>query len=509
MIDMDLQKISFVAILLAVISIAAYMPFIEDQKTAFNEVSVAELTPIVQLQSSYNINTRIIEIRDNNGTASISNSKFRLSTGAGANQSSSFLSRISIKYNPGQGGLCRFTSLFTTGVANSVQYAGIGTNSNGYFFGYSGATFGILIRSGGSPEVRTLTVTTGSSDVENITITLDGDADASVAVTNTADVTLTANEIAAHDYSHLGQGWVTHVMGSTVTFESYNAVSQTGTYSLSSATSAVGTFAQTIAGAAPTESFTASSSWSEDQADGTGNLPVIDFTKGNVFEIRYQWLGFGAVDFFIERPSTGRFILVHRDEYANANTVPSVANPIMPLCLIAANTSNTSDIILESACMMGGIEGKNIEQGIANASVVETTGIGTTETPILSIHNHTVFQNKINRIIIKPNQLGVSFDASAANKPATVRVRLNAALTGASFSPIDVNTSVTFTDVSATSVSGGELLFALSISEGAPLSFDLSDRNVIIGPGETITISLEASSGTIDPVVSFGWREIF
>lgn len=511
MIKVNLKKFVVIlfAIVLAAISLATYSPFIQDDKGSFGELIIAEITPIVQLQSSYNINTRVIEERNNKGASSINDSKFKVSTGAVANQSSSLLSIDGIKYNAGQGGLVRFTALFTTGAANSTQYIGIGSAYEGYFFGYNGTTFGILVRDNGSPEVRTLTVTTGSVGVDTITITLDGDADALVPVTGTSDITLTANEIASRDYSDLGQGWTAHSMGANVVFESYNAASQTGTYSLSSANTAVGSFAQSVAGAAPAETVVAQTSWSEDKAAGAGNLPSIDFTKGNVFQIQYQWLGFGAIAFSLEHPEDGGFHLVHRIEYANANTTPSVRNPTMPLCMIVANTSNTSDIILESSSLMGGIEGKEMGRGIPNASVVETTGIGTTETPILSIHNHTIYQSKINRVVVKPNQLGVSFDASSANKPATVRVRLNPTLTGASFSAVDANASVVRTDVSATAVSGGTVLFALSLAEGAPLIFDVAKRNIQLNPGETITISLEASNGTIDPVVTFGWRELF
>lgn len=489
---------------------ATYKPFTEDRKTAFNDLAISELTPIVQLQSSYNINTRIIETRDNHGTSSISNNKFRVSTGAAANQSSIFQSRIAVKYNSGQGGIARFTALFTAGAANSTQYAGIGSTSEGFFFGYNGTTFGLLRRQGGSPEIRTLTVATGSSTAENITITLDGDAETTVAVTNTGDTSLTANEIADHDFSDLGQGWVAHSMGANVVFQSYNALSQASTYSLSGAATAVGTFAQSVAGAAPTETIVAQASWSKDVMDGTGSSGVtLDQTKGNVYQITYQWLGFGAINGSIENPVTGNFILVHRFEFANANTIPSVDNPTLPLSLIVVNTSNTTDMVLESASMMGGVEGKDIKEGIFNAAVLETTDIGTTETPVLSIHNHTVYQSKINRVLIVLEQLGVSFDASAANKPAVMRVRLNPTLTGAAFSAVDANTSVIRKDTVATAITGGILLFSQSLAEGASPIIDLSTRNIKLSPGETLSISLEASSGTIDPIVSLAWKELF
>ena len=194
--------------------------------TAFDEVSMAELTPVVQLQYPYAINSQLIETRLNGGTATIDSNRLKLSTGAAANRLAMSLSRKALKYNPGQGAMVRFTALFTTGVANSTQLIGIGDQNDGFFFGYNASTFGVLHRSGGASEMRLLTVTTGSSTAEDITITLDGDAATTVSVTNTADTTLTANEIAAHDYSGVGDGWTAHAMGATVRFMSYTSGSK-------------------------------------------------------------------------------------------------------------------------------------------------------------------------------------------------------------------------------------------------------------------------------------------
>ncbi len=482
----------------------------ESQRTAFGELSVAELTPIVQLHSAYNINTRIIEARDNNGSSSISNNKFQVSTGTGTNQSSSLLSRIAVKYNAGQGGIFRGTAVFTTGVANSTQYIGIGTSSEGYFIGYSGATFGILRRQGGSPEIRTLTIATGSVGADTITITLDGDADATVSVTGTSNTTLTANEIAAHDYSNLGQGWTAHAMGPNVVFESYNAASQTGDYTLSSANTAVGTFAQNVAGVAPTETFVAQSSWNTDKFDGTGASGItLDPTKGNVYTINYQWLGFGAIFVKIEDPNDGDLHLVHIIKYANANTDPSVDNPTLPMCLAVSNTSNASNIVLQSSSMMGGIEGQDLEEGILNNITAEDTGTGTDETPLFSVHNHTIYQSKINRVRVELTLFSASIDAVTANKPSTVRIRFNPTLTGASFSAVDADTSVVRTDIAATAVTGGTIIFAQIITEGAAPIIDFTKIIEKLNPGDTVTVSLESLSGNVDSVISMNWKELF
>ena len=61
-----MKKIVFIILFMASICFGTYKPFVEDQKTAFGELAVAEHTPVVQIQFPYNINADIIESRENN-----------------------------------------------------------------------------------------------------------------------------------------------------------------------------------------------------------------------------------------------------------------------------------------------------------------------------------------------------------------------------------------------------------------------------------------------------------
>lgn len=215
------------------------------QKSAFGELSIAQLEPVVQLQFPYNINSEIVNDHSNNGSLSVDNNRLKASTGAAANQSAVMFSRVPIKYNPGQGGLVRFTGIFTTGVAGSSQTIGIGDAGDGYFFGYDGVDFGILRREAGNVEVRSLQITTASTTAENITITLDGDAN-TVTVTNSGNVTTTVNEIVADTgWADLGSGWTAHAEGDTIVFQSYDTAAHEGAYSIT-ATTAAGTYTQDL-----------------------------------------------------------------------------------------------------------------------------------------------------------------------------------------------------------------------------------------------------------------------
>ncbi len=482
-------------------------------KTAFGETLVANLSHELLADFIYNINSEQVTSEANqSGTVTQENAMAKLSTGAAANSSATMYTKDRVRYQPGHGNRARFTALFTTGVANSTQIAGIGDSSNGFFFGYNGTSFGILHRKDGSPEIRTLTVSTASSDAEDITITLDGDAASDVSVTASGVITTTANEIAAHDYSDIGRGWTAYAVGSTVVFVSWDSATHTGSYSLSSATSAVGTFAQTVAGAAPTETWTAQANWNGDDIfDGNGQTGnTIDPTKGNVYQIDYQWLGYGSVGFYIEDPEEGTFHLVHNIRYANANTTPSLSNPTQPIYISAENTSNTSDLIIRSASMGAFTDGTSELIGprrAVDASV--TLGATSAETPFLTIRNNTVFQGKVNTHQIKFLRIGASVEHS---KPVEVVFYRDATLTGASFSDLDTATSSLQTDTSATAFTGGVELFDFALGKTGNVNIPLdSDRfGEILRAGETITVTIKPKSGNAaEATVSITFVELF
>ena len=480
------------------------------QTTAFNEIQTAELTPNVQIQFAYGINANQIITRSNqSGTVSVTNGLSAIQTGAAANSSCELLSRQVSKYRTGQGGLWRCAGFFTTGVAGSEQLIGIGTDEDGFFFGYNGADFGILSRRAGVVEIRTLTVATKSSHGENITITLNGNAKTDVTVTNGADTTVTANEIAAANYSSVGRGWSAYANGSKVVFVSWGAGARSGTYSLSGATSAIGTFAQTRAGANSTDTWVAQTDWNVDTFDGTGSSGVtLNTAKGNVYQIQYQWLGFGMISFFIENPTTGKMVNVHNIQYANANTVLSVVNPTFPCYVAAINTTNTSNITVSTGSMMAGVQGIKEATGLNYGASATKTNAGATEIPILTIRNKVVFQNKLNRVTAKLTYMSASVEHT---KAVTVNFYANATLVGSSFADIGTTTSVMEVDTSATSFSGGRKLFTLALGKTGNEVIQLLDTLAgLLNPGDTLTAtSIPASQNNSETTVSFNWTEDF
>ncbi len=376
----------------------------QPSKTAFNELSVAETTPTFQAGFPYNINTGLFNTATTgSGAITQENAKAKVDTTAATSSSATLTSHDRLKYDHGEGAVVRFAGYFTTGVAGSQQLMGVGTADDGLFFGYNGATFGVMRRQNGSDN------------------------------------------------------WV------------------------------------------------AQSAWSEDPCDGTASFPSMDFTKGNVFQIKFQWLGFGEIDFYIENPDTGALVCIHRIKYANTATNPSVFNPTFPFFADAENTTNNTSIVVYCSSAMLGIEGKNQDIGVIHAVENGKAGISTTLTNILTIRNRSTFASKTNQSFIKLALVDVAVDGT---KPSDFELILNTTLGGTpSYTDIDTNVSIAEYDTAGTTISGGRVLFAPTLAKSDSRTVDLSPWRILLNPGDMITIAAKASSGTIDAEVSLTWVE--
>jgi hypothetical protein len=488
-----------------------YKPEVEDHKAAFGELLVAEPTPVVQLQFPYNINADLIESRENaSGSVTQADNMAVIQSGGSSNSAAHMLSHKPLKYDPGQGALVRFTALFTSGASNSVQLAGIGDVGDGLFLGFNGTAFSILRRRLGGPEIQTVSVTNGAPDASgNITITLDGQTRV-VAVTQTDTAREVAVKIADADWTDVGLGWTAYVNNATVILKSWSAGNKSGTMSFADtdSTGVTASLAETLAGASVSNEWVAQGSWNLDPADGTGTLPTLDPTKGNVYQIRYQWLGFGLITFAIENPTTGKFVDVHQIRYANANTVPSLQNPTLPLHIMSKNTSNGSNLTVKTSSMAGFVEGRVVETPLQRAASGSNGAVTDTEIPIISIKNDIIHQSKLNRVQIRPEYLSVATDAT---KPVIIRLRLNPTLTGTpNFTAFDAAVSTVSIDTGASGLTGGEDILTILLGKADSDLIFLNEFTERLHPGDILTVTAEAISGSgHEADVALSWGELF
>ncbi|MDW0118546.1 hypothetical protein QTL97_16575 [Sporosarcina thermotolerans] len=379
--------------------------------SAFNDLRTIDLLPVAGWQFNYNINSDLINTTlTGSGSATASNAKGVLQTGATANSSATIQTVKAVRHIPGLGKTIRFTGIFTAGVPNSTQVIGIGDSTDGYFFGYNGASFGVLRRQNG---------------VDN---------------------------------------WISQ------------------------------------------------SSWNYDAMTGSGpSKMTLNPTLGNVYEIRFQWLGFGVITFWVYNSVSGAASLVHTIQYPNTATVPSTYNPTLPLIAQVKNTANTSNLTLQTSSAMGFVEGN----GNTNAMVTRNsfsnakTGISTTPTSIFTLLNKNTFQGKTNRIRIQFDYVSLQTD-SGGNAPATCRLVKNGTLGGAPvFNDISTNTSVMAVDTSGTTVTGGSNVLTFGINTRDSVREILTDLDIQLEPGSTFSLVCFSSSGSQNFNIAASWKELW
>lgn len=479
--------------------------------TVFGEVLVAEVTPVVQIDAVLGLRTKtdvttsisasgVADVLDN-----IPGQEFRASTGTNSAGYAKITSKNSIRYRAGQGVLYRLTGKFSTPAANSSQRVGAMNIGNEYTFGYNGTSFGILYRKGGRQESRRLTITGAATGNGNVTITLNGVAFV-VAVT-TGTTSHNSFEIASATYT----GWDCYQNDGKNLFVSQSVGAKNGTYSFDAgATGMTASFSLVSSGVSPTDQWINQADWNGYTLLSTSTSPfVLNQLKGNVYQVKTQYLGYGVITFQIEDPETGLFVDVHTVRYSNSNTAPNLDYPVMQLGIVVENLGNTSNLAVHSASMAGFIEGYTTAFRNSISRINSKASIGTTLTNILSLRVRKDFLGRINY-----SEIGIKFIDSAAegNKPAEVYLYKNATLAGEpNWTYHDENHSIVEYDTSGTTVTENSNTISLLTHALAKSSSEHIQYPEGIGlkaqPGDIITLAIRATSTTVDATGSIGWIE--
>lgn len=254
--------------------------------------------------------------------------------------------------------------------------------------------------------------------------------------------------------------------------------------------------------------WTPQASWNSDVMDGTGpSGKTLDPTKGNVFDIQFQWLGFGMIRFGIEDETTGRFTPVHKLEFANNNTAPSLFNPSFPIMWRVENTTNTTNITIKGSSCIGEVEGNISYIGPTNSIGNTKTGVTTTLTNIITIRNKSTFQSLTNRTPINILKYSIAVDGTAT---AEFELIQNATLGGSpTYTDISASTSVVDYDISGTTVSGGTIIDFGSLGKEDSVSVTPRIEDIILLPGETLTIAVNSTAATTVATIGIRWVEDF
>ena len=400
----------------------AYSPYTVG---AFGDMISSKLTPAINGDWVNGINSQIATVGTplNSATGDISNGRLRLQTGTNTAGAVALVSKKPIRYRQGEGSIVRFTSAFTTCVANSLQLMGVANYTasasntvflDGYLVGCNGANFGILYRN------------------------------------NTSDTVINQ------------------------------------------------------------------SAFNIDKVDGTGKSGVtINYTFGNVYQIKYPYLGYGDVEIAIQNPETGTMIPVHRIKYANTTATVQLSNPNLSFYAIAQNSGNTTNLTMYNASFAGFVTGEREYLGATFGTSNRKTAI-TTRTNIFTMKMATTLNGAAVKGITRLKSC--SFACDGANDTCLFDLVKSTALGGTpSYTPISGTTAdagVTLTnansaisvDTAGTTVTGGTIQFNASAARNTGYETDLTGYYLHLTSGETFTVAITGDASTTARA-SCNWTE--
>lgn len=455
--------------------------------TAFGDLSTAENNAYIQSSPYYEFMPA--NFREyNDGTASstgITDRMFTVANGTDVGGYGAIQSFRSLNYKPGQGGLTRFTAVFPSSVASHWSGVGLVNLSDELSFGYENTTFGIWYRKDGVAECRTIAVT--ATDLGNLTLTLNSVAYVITLSNSTTDTN--AWEIAT--WLNANQSvWYAEQIGSDVIIIAESDGAKSGTYSFVHAAAATGTITQNKAGVTKTSTHIPQSNWNR------STMSSLDPTTGNVYQIQYQYLGFGAVFFSVENPNTGRFDLVHVIEYANTETTPSLRQPSLRFGLYSASTGTTTSVSVQCASTSCYVQG-TINRTRNPRAVKFTQSVSTTLTNVLTLRNRKMYNYLMNQVEVNPLAISISSESS---KNVEVELRANATLSGATnYSNAGTNLVTDVNTVSST-VSGGTLLASFTIGANGSQTINLKDYEIALPPTLSLCVAAKVNSGAASNV---------
>ena len=489
---------------------------IHSPRLPFGSVHTENLTPVFQVDSVYGING--IEVIPTIGraiagvssaAATGTNNLFSVSTGTTSYSFATLQTRKRLRYRAGQGVVGRFTALFPARADNAYLIAGLGTSESGFYFGYAHFTaggltsqeFGIFYVTGGVRSIRTLTVSAHTATAGNVSVVLNSATAVDIPILSGDSVTAVANKIAAGTYP----GWTAEARGATVIFLANDAAVKSGTYT-ATGSGVTASFATTLEGVLSTDTFIPQSTWNGDKLNGTGASGVtLDPTKGNIYQIGVQYLGFGAITFQIEAGLNNNnpdFVTVHTLNFPNTRTTTNISQPSFPFTITAYSAGSTTDLSVKAASAAGFIEGgirlTGQRSSFSDVSTAVSDGAGVYYA-LFSIRNDLIHAHAIteraNQSVVNILSFGGAHDDTT---PVTFFLLKNAALVGTpNWTSWSTNSCIYFETAAttATIAINEQIIQSLPVGANGSILIPLEDTTTL-QPGETLTVAARAVAGT-------------
>jgi hypothetical protein len=268
-------------------------------------------------------------------------------------------------------------------------------------------------------------------------------------------------------------------------------------------------------------------SWNIDPMMGglaSASGQILDPTKLNVYQIKYQYLGGGNMFFYVLNSITGRFDLVHMIRNANTQTQTNFRNPSMNMLWTTYNSASSTAVCKVSggSCALF-VEGVRTFLGpLVSEDAYLTAVPNTTLTSVLAVRNATTFNGIPNRAFLHVRSVSVAINGGSTATIVILRILRNYTSGPTVFVPLNGTTAdngVTVTNgqscassnVSAptgyVTVSGGSQIFSTVVSATSLATFDLTPYDISIFPGDTISFAAYGTASTPLVGVTAVWNE--
>ena len=505
-----------------VIRVAAKLagPSIAGQVSAFGEPLAISPTAVVQLDAIYGTTTDVIQTYTNGTGASAGSvdGLFRVRSGTSQGGYGVLRSKRFVRYRPGQGIQCRMTAGFTTGVANSLQFAGLANQENRVGFGFNGTRFGVVRSTGGKATILLMTITAAPNATQTATITLNGVAYTVTLGNTTAAVAITTIVNRVGGYG----GWLMQQTDGAMLWLAPSLGPMNGTFTFTSTGNATATFVVKQTGVAQTDNWTYQEDWNIDKLDGSAAIDtnpsgmLLDHTKLNVYQISMRWLGAGVISYAIEDEASGTIVYVHREHYVNQHTTTHTANPSFKIQYTAYNITNTTDISVYGGSMYGAIEGTIFLNELTRSYSTSKTGLAKDITHhVMTIKNSVVTNglagaNNGNYVLNTKEAIVKSLSVSCQS---TDPVEVYLFFEPTSFSANHEYYNIPYCNQVHSIVTGtfdrtvDTAIYTGLVAINGTINIDLSAYRITVPPGSWLSIAVKSTNSISPCIAALTWSE--
>jgi hypothetical protein len=247
----------------------------------------------------------------------------------------------------------------------------------------------------------------------------------------------------------------------------------------------------------------------------SGSNPGLDFTKGNVYQIRYQWLGYGYLRFYCLNPDGENlgYSLMHTIAYPNTSPDVHILNPTLPIFAEVQNAGNNTSLVAYTPSAAAFVEGEGGDQGnpldVFNSYDRTTSFNDTNNNHLLTIRNKSTFLTLANRVPVQVNSITLSRGTGAAL--TTVRLYRSATTAGAlAYTDVDASNSPVDASPTTTTITSVNPERSYSLPAGNLPTIEFRPGEMVLQPGETLSVGVQDSGVQATEITAtVNWSELF